>query len=79
MNDLCRGILLFSDAEGYRALKPVQIIVQAGFGGYDQGCGNSQQIQALDQCLLKKVFDSLNSYLGIVQTKLGGISLWYNK
>ena len=79
MNDLWRGILVKSDADGYRAREAVQIVVRAGVGGYDQGCGISQQIQALDQCLLKKVFDSFNSYLGIVQTKLGGISLWYNK
>src|SRR5699024_10536622 len=83
VNDL-RILLLALDIEAYRAFHAVKIIVKSGRRGYKYRSRDTEKIQFLRQCLLKKIFDCLNCHLGIVKVQVGVIPfgnshLFHNK
>ena len=52
--------------KGNRALHAVQVVVQAGIFLYEQGSGNTAQIQRLPQIHLKIALDELNGALHLI-------------
>ena len=62
------------DVKGDRTLHAVQVIIEAGTWIYKYRCGDTQKVQLLCKCLLKKIFDGFDCHLGIVKIQIRMIS-----
>ena len=63
------------DVEGNRTLIAVQVVVQAGVFGDEQGSGDPLQIQRVGELILEGGFDVGDGSLGVVGVQLGGVAL----
>ena len=63
------------DVEGNGTLIAVQVVVQAGAFGDEQGSGDPLQIQRVGELLLEGGLDVGDGTLGVVGVQLGGVAL----
>ena len=69
------GSLHAVDVKGHGALHAVQVVVQSGSGGDEQGCGHAVQMERAGQFVLKQALEQADSLLSLVNRKQRGIAL----
>ena len=69
------GVLHPVDLKGDGALHPVQVIVEAGGGGDEQGGRHPVQAQGTGEAVLEQTLEQADGLLGLIEAEEGAVSL----